>query len=126
MDKQARAQLEANGWRLGSAAEFLDLTPEEAAIVEMRLALADHLRKLRIDRDWTQTQTAARLGSSQSRVAKMEAADGSVSLDLLIKALLALGASAADIGRVIAVDRAHDVDRAVVTDGNTEGAKLRA
>lgn len=126
MDRQTRAQLEANGWRVGSAAEFLDLTPEESAVVEMRLALADHLRKLRTDRGWTQTQTAARLGSSQSRVAKMEAADGSVSLDLLIKALLALGASAADIGRTITVDRADDVDRAVVADGDTEGAKLRA
>ena len=126
MDRQTRVQLEANGWRLGSAAEFLDLTPEESSIVEMRLALADHLRKLRTDRGWTQTQTAARLGSSQSRVAKMEAADGSVSLDLLIKALLALGASTADIGRVIAVDRAHDVDRSVITDAGAEGARLHA
>jgi len=71
--------------------------------METRRALADHLRKLRTERGWTHVRTVARLGSSQSRVAKMEAADGSVSLDLLIKALLALSASAADNGRVIAM-----------------------
>lgn len=117
MDKQTRAQLEANGWRLDSVAEFLDLTPEESAFVEMRLALADHLRKLRTDRGWTQTQTATHLGSSQSRLAKMEAADRSVSLDLLIKAHLALGASPAEIGRVIATQRADDIDRVGIMDG---------
>ena len=42
-----------------------------------------------------------RLGSSQSRVAKMEAADPSVSLDLLVRGLLATGASPRDIGRVL-------------------------
>ena len=54
------------------------------------------------DSSWTQLQVARRLGSSQSRVAKMEAADASVSLDLLIKSLLALGASRSEVGRVIA------------------------
>src|SRR5581483_4278956 len=41
----------------------------------------------------SQAVVAKRLGSSQSRVAKMEAGDPSVSLDLLLRALLALGAT---------------------------------
>ena len=102
MQPAKQARLEAAGWRVGSAAEFLGLTPAEAALVEMKLALAGHLRSLRTRNAWTQADVAERLGSSQSRVAKMEAADRSVSLDLLVKALLALGASPADVGRVIA------------------------
>ena len=102
MDKAKKDRLAAAGWRTGDAADFLELTEEEAAFVELRLALADYLRELRARNSWTQSQVARRLGSSQSRVAKMEAADASVSLDLLIKSLLTLGASRTEVGRVIA------------------------
>ncbi|MFA5786131.1 MAG: helix-turn-helix domain-containing protein [Actinomycetota bacterium] len=101
MQKAKRDRLEAAGWRTGDAAEFLELTDEEAAFVELKLALADYLRQIRAQHGWTQTQVARRLGSSQSRVAKMEVADASVSLDLLVKSLLALGASRREVGRVI-------------------------
>jgi predicted XRE-type DNA-binding protein len=102
MDKAKKDRLAAAGWRSGDAADFLELTEEEAAFVELRLALADYLRELRLRNCWTQSQVARRLGSSQSRVAKMEAADASVSLDLLVRSLLALGASRREVGRVIA------------------------
>lgn len=102
MRMQKRTRLEAAGWRVGDAADFLELTPEEAAFVEVKLALAAHLRALRGRFGWTQTDVARRIGSSQSRVARMEAADASVSLDLIVRSLLALGASAAEVGRVIA------------------------
>ncbi|MEI6450368.1 MAG: helix-turn-helix domain-containing protein [Actinomycetes bacterium] len=102
MDKARKNRLAAAGWRSGDAADFLGLTEEEAAFVELKLALAGYLRELRAQNSWTQLQVARRLGSSQSRVAKMEAADASVSLDLLIKSLLALGASRSEVGRVIA------------------------
>ncbi len=102
MDKAKKDRLVAAGWRSGDAAEFLELTDEEAAFVELKLALADYLREVRTRNSWTQSQVARRLGSSQSRVAKMEAADASVSLDLLVKSLLTLGASRGDVGRVIA------------------------
>ncbi len=98
-DKQDR--LAAAGWRVGETAEFLGQPPEEAAFCELKLALATHLRAVRARLGWTQAQVAARLGSSQSRIAKMEAADGSVTVDLLVKALLALGADRAEVGRVI-------------------------
>jgi len=84
------------------AADFLELTEKEAAFVELKLALADYLRELRTRNSWTQSQVARRLGSSQSRAAKMEVADSSVSLDPLIKSLLTLGASRRGVGRVLA------------------------
>jgi len=82
-------------------ADVLELSEEEAAFIELKLALADYLRDLRTRNAWTQSQVARRLGSSQSRVARMEAADASVSLDLLVKSLLALGVSRSEVGSVI-------------------------
>lgn len=102
MDKAKKDRLAAAGWRTGDAADFLELSVEEAAFVELKLALADYLRELRTQNSWTQSQVARRLGSSQSRVAKMEAGDASVSLDLLVRSLLMLGASRGEVARVIA------------------------
>jgi DNA-binding XRE family transcriptional regulator len=102
MKQAKRERLEAAGWRIGSAADFLGLSKEEAAFVEMKLALAASLRRRRQARRLTQTQLAKRIGSSQSRVAKMEAADPSVSIDLLMRSLLAMGASRAELAKIIA------------------------
>jgi DNA-binding transcriptional regulator YiaG len=102
MDKAKQKRLEAAGWTVGSAADFLGLSEEEAAIVELRLRLSDSVRRRRTRLGLSQTTFAKRLGSSQSRVAKMEAADPSVSLDLLLRALLALGATRREIARAIA------------------------
>ena len=101
MDTARRKKLEEAGWQVGSAAEFLGLTDEEAAFVELKLVLSDELRTRRQDRGLSQVQLARKLGSSQSRVAKMEASDPSVSVDLLIRALLATGATRRDIGAAI-------------------------
>ena len=102
MEKAKKDRLKSAGWRVGDATEFLELSAEETAFVELKLALADYLREIRVRNEWTQSQVARRLGSSQSRVAKMEAADASVSLDLMVKSLLILGASRSEVGRVIA------------------------
>lgn len=101
MEKARTDRRESAGWRVADAPDFLELTPEQAAFVEPKLALARYVRELRGVHGWTQAQVARRLRSSQSRVAKMEAADPSVSVDLLVKALLALGASCRDVGWVI-------------------------
>ena len=101
MDKKTRAKLEAVGWRIGDAREFLGLSEAEAEFIEMKLALAEDLRARRRERKLNQTQVARIVGSSQSRVAKMEAADASVSVDLLIKALLKLGASRRDVAKAV-------------------------
>jgi len=102
MDKAKQKRLEAAGWKVGTAAEFLGLSDEEAAIVELRLRLSDSVRLRRTRLGLSQAAFAKRLGSSQSRVAKMEAGDPSVSLDLLLRALLALGATRREIARTIA------------------------
>lgn len=102
MDRETKARLEAKGWKIGSVEDFLGLTREEAAYVELRLKLSEAVRQLRRQKQLTQNQLAELLQSSQSRVAKAEAADESVSLDLLIRSLLALGASSQDLAKVIA------------------------
>jgi predicted XRE-type DNA-binding protein len=101
MDKEKKARLEARGWKVGSTEEFLGLTPEETSYIELRLKLSDAVRDLRKKKRLTQVQLAELLQSSQSRIAKMEAADDSVSLDLLIWSLLALGATDRDLAEVI-------------------------
>jgi hypothetical protein len=101
MKKAKKQKLEAAGWRVGSVSEFLGLSDEEAAIVEMKLALAAGVKQRRLARGLTQGDLASRLGSSQSRVAKLEGSDPSVSIDLLMRALLALGASRAELARII-------------------------
>jgi|SRR5216683_2129055 len=99
--KGKKQRLEKRGWRFGSAKDFLGLSDEEAAYVDLRLRLADSLRDHRQKRRLTQADTAKLIDSSQSRVAKMEGGDPSVSLDLLIRSLLALGASSRDLARTI-------------------------
>ncbi len=96
-----RMKLEADGWKVGSASDFLDLTEAEEALVTMKLALAKNLKELRQKRRLTQSQLGRQIGSSQSRIAKMEAAERSVSLDLLVRSLLSLGASRQDIGSIV-------------------------
>jgi ribosome-binding protein aMBF1 (putative translation factor) len=96
-----RRRLEAKGWKVGSVKEFLDLSGQEAAYIELRLKLARGLKARRYARGLSQTQLAMAVQSSQSRVAKMEAGDPTVSLDLLVRSLLALGASNRDLGQII-------------------------
>lgn len=92
----------ARGWAVGSVKEFLGLSEDEAAFIELKLALSNHLRKQRTKKGLTQNQLARRLESSQSRVAKMEAGDASVSLDLLVRSLLAVGTKRRELARIIA------------------------
>ena len=102
MKAAKRKRLKARGWAVGNAREFLGLSEEEATFVELKLVLADNLRRQRVKRGMTQTQLAKRLESSQSRVAKMEAGDRSVSLDLLVRSLLTVGMTRRALAKVIA------------------------
>ena len=101
MNEEKRRRLEKAGWKVGNAADFLNLSPAEATFVELKLALAQGLRVRREEKGLTQQQVARRIRSSQSRVAKMEAADSSVSIDLLVRALLTLGATRAEVARLV-------------------------
>ena len=101
MRDEKRRRLEARGWKVGTTQEFLELTAEEAAYVELKVRLAIGLREWRRRRKLTQGELAKRLQSSQSRIAKMEAGDPTVSLDLLIRSLLILGASRRELSRIM-------------------------
>ena len=101
MKNSKRTRIQAGGWRVGSVADFLELTPEEAAFVETKLVLSQSLRQRRTAQNVSQTTLAKRLKSSQSRVAKMEAAHASVSIDLLLRGLFALGAKPRDIATAL-------------------------
>jgi hypothetical protein len=101
MNKTKRAALSTAGWRTGSAADFLGLSAEEAAFVETKLALSASLRTRRAAQHLSQAALAKRLKSSQSRVAKMEAADPTVSVDLLLRGLFALGATPKDVAKAL-------------------------
>jgi predicted transcriptional regulator len=101
MKASKKAKLESKGWKVASAEAFLDLSSEEIAYIEMKLALSEKLKKRRQRMRMTQIQLARLMHSSQSRIAKMEAGDPSVSIDLLVKSLLALGVSKKELGRSI-------------------------
>jgi len=99
--KSKREKLKAAGWAVGSVREFLGLSDADAALIEMKLSLSRSLRERRQRRGLSQVELAKRLRSSQSRVAKMEAGDPSVSMDLLVSSLLVLGAKPTDLSRTI-------------------------
>jgi ribosome-binding protein aMBF1 (putative translation factor) len=102
MKASKRRRLEKAGWKLGSAKSFLSLTDEEETVIDLKLSLARAVREERAKRKLTQNDLGRLLGSSQSRVAKMEGADPSVSIDLLVRSLLRMGASRRDLIRWLA------------------------
>ncbi len=102
MDRATKERLRKAGFVETSVAEFLGLTPEEEALVEARVALTRKLKQVREEQGLTQAQVAKLIGSSQSRVAKMEATDRTVSLDLMIRTLFQLGLSPKQVGRALA------------------------
>jgi|TARA_Y100000294_G_C8415442_1_gene280584 DNA-binding XRE family transcriptional regulator len=106
MDKKRKKQLEGAGYSVGNFDDFLGLTTEEAELVKMHVALVVHFEMKRNEMKLTQVDLAKKLGSSQSRVSKIENGDPTVSLDLLLESLVRMGVSRKEIGRVIAGDAA--------------------
>lgn len=100
MDLEKKQRLEAQGWQVGNTSDFLELQPEEIAFIEFKLALSKQLKKLRQSQNMSQEKLAQKINSSQSRVAKMEACDPSVSLDLMIKTMFFLGGTNQDIAQL--------------------------
>ena len=101
MHESKKRRLEKKGWRVGGASEFLGLSQDESAYVELKLRLSEAVRNTRQRKGLTQIDVARVLQSSQSRVAKMESGDPSVSVDLLIRALFAMGATRRELGRTV-------------------------
>src|SRR5438552_4423566 len=108
MRSDKRRRLERAGWRVSNTAEFLGLDAQEQRLIDLKLALAAGIRRFREKRGLTQAVLAKQLGSSQSRVAKLEAGDRSVSLDLMIRSLISVGATSADIARIIRRAEVHE------------------
>ena len=100
-----RKALEETGWRVGDTADFLGLDEVDSQYVEIKVALARLLRATRSRRRLTQFELAERIGSSQSRVAKLEAGDPSVSMDLLVRSLLAMGTKPSELAKALSVKR---------------------
>jgi len=105
MKSTKKKRLETKGWKVGTVEEILKLSPEESAYIEMKPSLSKNLQERRKDKSLTQEQLARLLKSSQSRVAKMETGDPSVSLDLLVRSLLALGESRKSLAKILSGPR---------------------
>jgi DNA-binding transcriptional regulator YiaG len=94
-------RLKAAGWKAGSAGDFLQLSDEEATLVELKFMLTDAIKASRQKRGLSQIDLARKMCSSQSRVAKIEAGDSSVSLDLIVRAFFATGATRKELQRAV-------------------------
>lgn len=114
MDSEKRKRLETAGWVVGNASDFLGLTPAEAELVELKTRLALFAKEQRKANNLSQDALAKKMGSSQSRVAKIESGDPSVSLDLIVRALLTTGATRQELAQVI-IDSDANRDRELVT-----------
>jgi hypothetical protein len=105
MGKAKRQRLKSGGWGMGEGAKFLGLSDEQAAVVDLKTGFARAVREERTRRGMTQQELGRMLGSSQSRVAKIEAADRSVTMDLMIRALLKMGISRGELASYISTSR---------------------
>lgn len=101
MESKKREKLEEKGFRIGSTADFLELTPEDEAYIDIRLDISNLVKAQRAKKEWTQEKLALAIGSSQSRIAKLEGGDPGISMDLMFRALLRLGTSKKQIGKLL-------------------------
>ena len=108
MDDATRARLEAVGFKLETVTEFLELTPEEEELIETRLALSRLLRTFRKQKHAVQRDVAQKARTSQARIAKAErigregADNESISIELMLRALYAMGATRKDVADALA------------------------
>jgi hypothetical protein len=105
VNRAERKRLEDGGWQVGSTADFLGLTPQESAYIELRVRLTEALKARRQTAKLSQKAFAATMKSSQSRIAKAEANDPTVSLDLLIRSLMALGVSLGELASIFDIEQ---------------------
>ena len=101
MKPAKHSELKLRGWRVGSVAEFLGLTPDEEALIEIKLALSRSLKRRR-ESVMTLAELAEKLDATEPKLAKAESGDVSVPMELLVRAMLTTGATAQDIGKAIA------------------------
>lgn len=102
MNTKKKERLAEKGWVSTSVQDFLGLAPDEMAYIELKLQLSRELKTRRNEKGLTQAALADLIESSQSRVAKMEKSDATVSVDLLVRSLFALDATVEDIAKALA------------------------
>lgn len=91
MDARTKKALERAGWTHGSYADFLQLTPEEKMIVDMRIAATLELERQRRATRLSQAEVARRMGTRQPNVSALFRNPGGATLDTLCRALAAYG-----------------------------------
>lgn len=101
MKNSKKEKLKTAGWKIGSADDFLDLSKEESEFVQFKLILSSYLKAKRMHKKFSQIDLAKHIKSSQSRIAKMENGDPSVSVDLLIHSLFVLGTTRKELAKAI-------------------------
>lgn len=106
MTNSRQKKLEKAGFKIGTVQEFLNLSDEEMALIDLKVHLVKLLRRGRKSAGISQQSLARLIGSSQSRIAKMEGGDFNISLDLICKALFALKVPAREIGKAFAPRKA--------------------
>jgi ribosome-binding protein aMBF1 (putative translation factor) len=106
MKPSKKRKLQRAGFKVGTVQEFLGLSDEEMALIELKVRLVAMLRQVRQARGMRQQDLADLIASSQSRIAKMEAGESDVSLDLIFKAFFSLGVSRQQLAKMIGSKRA--------------------
>jgi len=123
MDSKTRAMLEAKGWRVGSAREFLGASVAQENFVNTRLNLRRAMIEARKAHGLTQEKLADAMGTTQSRVAQIENGDPSTSVDLMLRALYVMGLSRRDVADAVATDFVEIDGRVAVPDRHAVEAK---
>src|ERR1700730_7479285 len=83
--------VEGPGVWVGGAEDFLGLTKSERVIVDFRLDLSRRIKEARERRGWSQASLARAMGTSQPRLSRIEAGYPDVTIDLMLRALVAAG-----------------------------------
>lgn len=106
MKRAKREQLVKMGYKVADTQNFLGLSDEEIAVIDLKVSLIQKLREVRKAAGVTQRQLAKLMKSSQSRVAMLEGGSSDASLELLCKALFVLGVSSKELGKTISASKA--------------------
>ena len=118
MDSAKRKALNAAGWKLGNAADFLEMNEAERQVLDARVKLALAVRRQRQARHLSQKALGLKLGTTQPRVAKIERAASDVSLDQLMRAFAALG------GRIVVKDARRKANSAKATQESPQSSLI--
>jgi transcriptional regulator with XRE-family HTH domain len=119
MRQSKRDEITKLGYRVTGTQEFLGLSTEEMELIDLKISLIEKLKQIRYQKKITQKQLARLIQSSQSRVAMLEQGRPDVSLDLICRALFALGMDRRELGKAITSSNSarSDARRLAISNG---------